>query len=468
MITKTFCRLVILLCILPALNVSAQVTIGSVEKPIIGALLDLKENQDGTSSKGLGLPRVKLSDLNPTTPAGLAASIGDTGRWELDEHTAMLVYNSYSDQCAAKPIEEGIYVWDGKQWKHLGKKGATGNIVASPAETSQPGNPWGTNVVLHQKKLDVNNEVIYENFYSADFGEAGRWMTTNLAAYQYDGAIYTGGDPEGKPNVISGTFNQMSYEEAGSLGMTRAWYAYPTVAYYENDTVSPTEEFLLNPYMGLVYTFDAASAGKKGEDGWGNVDLPEGATLPYYEAGLPEWDGTGVRPSKTQKRRQGICPKGWHLPSDYEWTELEQEIIRNTSKYTTDMADINHADPTDPAAQIPVVQPDPGSSTDQSHGWRGTTHGVAMMSICNMPNVDLYISGKSLPSGKNGFNNFFTGNCHPGSSGGYGFENNLWTSSIHYGSYTWIRGFYSPFKGVNRNTVSSGGLLQAVRCKKDN
>lgn len=31
---------------------------------------------------------------------------------------------------------------------------------------------------------------------------------------------------------------------------------------------------------------------------------------------------------------QGICPKGWHLPSDQEWTDLENGIIRKTSIFS--------------------------------------------------------------------------------------------------------------------------------------
>ncbi len=41
---------------------NAQVTIGSLDKPIDGALLDLKES--GTTTKGLSLPRVELKEID--------------------------------------------------------------------------------------------------------------------------------------------------------------------------------------------------------------------------------------------------------------------------------------------------------------------------------------------------------------------------------------------------------------------
>ena len=32
---------------------------------------------------------------------------------------------------------------------------------------------------------------------------------------------------------------------------------------------------------------------------------------------------------------QGICPNGWHLPSDQEWSELEKAIYSNIGKFST-------------------------------------------------------------------------------------------------------------------------------------
>lgn len=46
----------------------AQVTIGSGIAPDQNALLDLKENGSGSSSKGLLLPRVALSSIISSSP----------------------------------------------------------------------------------------------------------------------------------------------------------------------------------------------------------------------------------------------------------------------------------------------------------------------------------------------------------------------------------------------------------------
>ncbi|GAB6010095.1 hypothetical protein [Dysgonomonas reticulitermitis] len=93
-----------------------------------------------------------------------------------------------------------------------------------------------------------------------------------------------------------------------------------------------------------MYTWDAATAGKGGQNGAGNVNNAGGTA--NNESGFPP--GTG---SNQQKRVQGACPSGWHLPSDYEWFLLEKEIIRNTTAYAGSGSAINAAE-TNGAAPI--------------------------------------------------------------------------------------------------------------------
>lgn len=77
----------------------AQVTIGSGLPPDKGALLDLKDHEDGSSSKGLLLPRVALITLSDPSP--------------LTEHVdGMYVYNTSRNA----DVEPGNYVNDGQKW----------------------------------------------------------------------------------------------------------------------------------------------------------------------------------------------------------------------------------------------------------------------------------------------------------------------------------------------------------------
>lgn len=136
----------------------AQVTIGNTEKPVLGALLQLK-NIEGASSgaanatKGLSMPRVNLSDVSSLAP--LVSNATD------DQKTAsigMVVYAS-SDFGRVPTYCEGMYVWDGHRWQ-----------------------PW-------QENQEVSNGMTTGLFYTTDiegnkyyykrFGDT-YWMISNL------------------------------------------------------------------------------------------------------------------------------------------------------------------------------------------------------------------------------------------------------------------------------------------------
>lgn len=105
-----------------------QVTIGSSEKPIDGALLQLSNMTDynageANATKGLGLPRVQLM-----SPTELYPMFKDTDseyntdskkKTQKEIHTGMLVYapKLWSDNYCP-----GLYVWDGERWQPFNKK----------------------------------------------------------------------------------------------------------------------------------------------------------------------------------------------------------------------------------------------------------------------------------------------------------------------------------------------------------
>lgn len=117
--------LVILSC---SPDIRAQVTIGSGEVPNEGALLDLKES--GKTTKGLGIPRVKLQKLLPSEGGDLSNTVIEKNStdntnvlnegWGNDVHIGLVVYN-----VANKNIEENVYtcpgmhVWNGSAWQPL-------------------------------------------------------------------------------------------------------------------------------------------------------------------------------------------------------------------------------------------------------------------------------------------------------------------------------------------------------------
>lgn len=235
----------------------------------------------------------------------------------------------------------------------------TTNANNTETSTTPAPSSWSGQVVRHAAKAGV-----YAEFYSAEFGPAGRWMTTNLAATAYDdGVTHKAGRTLEGPNANSG------------LVSNKAFWCYPNGGSGGNNN----SEYIINPHIGLLYTWDAATAGKggtSGEDGTGD----EGGSNAYAKV-------------------QGICPSGWHLPSDYEWTELENAIIKNTTTYAYVGTNI---DPGDNSALMASSQA----------GWRGTTHGQAMKEMCGLGGVNF--NGTSLSPYNGGVAVFPTGSAGSG------------------------------------------------------
>lgn len=111
-------------------SVNAQVTIGSDDEPDSGALLDLKENTNGRSTKGLLLPRVKL--INLTNPSPL-----------LQHVEGIMVYNLET----TNQLSPGLYKNDGAKWvrMQLPENGTEGQVLELDPITMAP--RWVTKYV---------------------------------------------------------------------------------------------------------------------------------------------------------------------------------------------------------------------------------------------------------------------------------------------------------------------------------
>ncbi len=141
-----------------SLFVSAQVSIGNVEEPALGALLQLK-NIDGATggavnaTKGLGMPRVNLSDAKSLAP--LIASATDE---EKQNVVGMVVYAS-SDFGRVPTYCEGMYVWDGDKWQPW----LEGQEVSNGMTTG----------------LSYTTDIEGNKYYYKQFGNT-YWMISNL------------------------------------------------------------------------------------------------------------------------------------------------------------------------------------------------------------------------------------------------------------------------------------------------
>jgi uncharacterized protein (TIGR02145 family) len=163
------------------------------------------------------------------------------------------------------------------------------------------------------------------------------------------------------------------------------------------------------------------------------------STDPYYY--VYGYEGTDVEAAKSTENYQtygvlynwpavmteGICPSGWHIPTDEEWQTMEISLGMSESEAA-------------------------------GTGWRGTDEGHQMKST----------SGWN--SGGNGSNSSgFTG--LPGgyrSSGGfyYGGDYGYWWSASESGSDSWERVLYDAYVNVFRNSTNRNYGFSA-RCVRD-
>jgi uncharacterized protein (TIGR02145 family) len=151
-----------------------------------------------------------------------------------------------------------------------------------------------------------------------------------------------------------------------------------------------------------------------------------------YLGGLYQWNE--MMGYSTTPGVQGICPPGWHLPTDEEWKQLEGEV---DSQYG---------------------YPDPEWN---GSGWRGFDAGKNLKSstgwISGGNGTDLYGFG-ALPGG----NRYTNGSFY--NLGNFGL---WWSSSEDSGTYAWYRYLYYDFDGSIRN-YSYMSIGRSVRCLKDN
>lgn len=258
-------------------SLNAQVTIGSGNKPSEGALLDLKQNTNtmANSSKGLGLPRVNLTDRGNLYPMFIEDSdyqnnINGKKNEEDASHIGLVVYNLNTDFC--EELYPGVQVWDGSKWMPL-SKGVFPSETDILIDERDPAKPV-------QYKVGRFKYVLPDGRVA----DAGWWMLENLRAEIW---------PDGNTtdlNISKGLPVQQYTPEH-----TQARYYYPK---YDE------EYFLNHPQHGYVYNWHAAAR-----------------------------TSTLLEHASEATKGQGICPNGWHLPTQEEWDFLSDIIYYNPCPY---------------------------------------------------------------------------------------------------------------------------------------
>ena len=203
----------------------SQVTIGSGNPPVEGALLDLKETINatggGNAQKGLLFPRVFLTVRTALTDISGVNNSDPNARLI---HTGLTVYNTNTG------FEGGIglNIWDGTQWNNLQQDPAPNSYLVAFANTSTPllgvqvalGINWKI-IPFKDVKIDSNKE------YDSD---TGIFKVKNKGSYTFFSHVAFSGISLGDLGLAilvkksgSSTYSLLGYQNGGilSIGTTR-------------------------------------------------------------------------------------------------------------------------------------------------------------------------------------------------------------------------------------------------------
>lgn len=425
---KLFFSLSILLAF-SSLTIYSQVTVGMDGEPADGALLQLKQTgvAGANASKGMGMPRVRLTDyknlypmfaVDPTLETQTPNDQYNTTEKKTDQdalHIGLLVYNT--NQCSDHTGRSlGLNVWDGNRWVNITKwtgstvKGLSGRVY----KTAKFGNMEWMVENLEETQYDTQSEAAGQTLPTGRQGLNLSDKTIKYKVYYYP------------TNVADANYGQYQNPlPAAGTSPTAAQIAHDSKFYNDYKDTG----------IGLVYSWAAAT-----NDIFS--DLVDATTPP---------------PANAYGTVQGICPNGWRIPSDRDWIDLEKELSASPSLYSTQTTPIPW--------QISYE-----TWTELTY-FRGT-HGGLFKSQCAAPGyTGTFTSGLSKPTG---FNLLLTGYVPESgffSSTSYGTIVSFWSSSNFTGGSpatdinAWSHAFESSDNRVARGPVSIGEL-HPVRCVK--
>jgi uncharacterized protein (TIGR02145 family) len=176
--------------------------------------------------------------------------------------------------------------------------------------------------------------------------------------------------------------------------------------------------------------------------------------LPDYNGGrigfLYNWAAAmNIQDAETTSQdnnNQGICPDGWHIPTDAEWDKLKSEVANNPDKYSTLSGNLF------------------------SVFIRTLNAGRAFKSVTILNREFPYSTdGYSKPANQGGFNSLLVGqSMGDGTTDRFGVGTIYWSSSSETPTNAWIRSliFDTSTQGVYRNAYFKDYLF-SVRCVCD-
>lgn len=165
---------------------------------------------------------------------------------------------------------------------------------------------------------------------------------------------------------------------------------------------------------------------------------------------VKNYDNPAALGTSPNKHIQGICPEGWHLPSDREWNELEKAFTEGANTYST--------------TTYNTTETTWNSNWHITKSFRGAIQGKVMKSSNSVTTTNPNGTNKSSSTG--GFDILLAGYGGNGITFNYGMNATLWTSSSFNAAGAWMRSLNNTATTVNRSALGIG-YLASVRCKKN-
>ena len=210
-------------------------------------------------------------------------------------------------------------------------------------------------------------------------------------------------------------------------------------------TTSPSTGTYLIPPAGTSYTY----SGKQAR--WYNNDSATYAPMNYgllynWNAAVDTFNTaygeTSVNTDYNNAvsvtfsgHRRGICPAGWHLPSDAEWTQLT-DYVCSQSEYTCS-GNSNYI----------------AKALASTEGWNSSGDNCV---VGNDPSSNNATGFSAVPAGA----------CTGSSFGGAGSHAYFWSSTQNYGDYAYGRGLFYYYAPVYRGSYYKANGF-SVRCLRD-
>jgi uncharacterized protein (TIGR02145 family) len=136
---------------------------------------------------------------------------------------------------------------------------------------------------------------------------------------------------------------------------------------------------------------------------------------------------------------RNVCPNGWHLPSDAEWTTMEEYLIANGYNYDGTSSG-------DKTAKAMAA----------AHNWIPTTE-VGSVGNPDFPSYRNKSGFSALPGGYRTTEGAFLN---------IGISNDWWCSTDSTATHAWFRNVYNSYVDVYRDIYSKNTAF-SVRCIKD-